>query len=85
MVSEEDFVSFSHYKSMGVNDPRGMASLDPRGLTGRIYVKTKYMSTGPHGFKEDFSHYKSTGANNPRGMASLGPRGLIRRIYVGDH
>ena len=29
MVSEEDFVSFPNYKSMGVNDPRGMASLDP--------------------------------------------------------
>ena len=35
---EEDFVSFSHYKSMGANDPQGMAGLDPRGLIGRIYV-----------------------------------------------
>ena len=35
---EEEFLSFSKYKSMGNNDPRGMASLDPRGLTGRIYV-----------------------------------------------
>ena len=35
---KEDFLSFSHYKSMGANDPRGMASLDPRGLIGRIYV-----------------------------------------------
>ena len=33
---EEDFLSFSHYKSMGANDPQGMASLDPRGLFGRI-------------------------------------------------
>ena len=31
-------LSFSHYKSMGANDPRGVASLDPRGLIGRIYV-----------------------------------------------
>ena len=35
---KEDFVSFSHYQSMGDNDPRNMASLGPRGLIGRIYV-----------------------------------------------
>ena len=35
---EEDFLSFSHYKSMGANDPLGMASLGPTGLIGRIYV-----------------------------------------------
>ena len=35
MVSEK---SFSHYKSIGANDPRGMASWDPRGLIGKIYV-----------------------------------------------
>ena len=47
---EEDFSSFSHYKSMGANDPRGIASLGPRSLIGRIYVgnhqallHTKYM------------------------------------------
>ena len=34
----EDFLSFSHYKSMGANDPRGVASLVPRGLIARIYV-----------------------------------------------
>ena len=33
---EEDFLSFSHYKSMGANDPWGVASLDLRGLIGRI-------------------------------------------------
>ena len=45
---------------MGTNDPRGMASLDPRGLIGRIYVghhkallHTKYISCGPHGFREE--------------------------------
>ena len=39
MVSEKKiFKSFSHYKSTGVNDPWDMASLDPRGLIGRIYV-----------------------------------------------
>ena len=34
----EDFFNFSHYKSMGANDPRGVASLGPSGLIGRIYV-----------------------------------------------
>ena len=45
---------------MGANDPRGMASLDPRGLIGRIYVgehltllHTKYISSGPHGIREE--------------------------------
>ena len=38
MVSEKIFLSFSHYKSNGANDPRGLASLDPRGFIGRIYV-----------------------------------------------
>ena len=92
---EEDFLSFSH-KSMEANDPQGIASLDPRGLIGRIYagdhlrlLHTKYISCGPHGFREEdflsFSHFKSMGANDPRGVASLDPRGLIDRIYVGDH
>ena len=35
---EEDFLSFFHYKFMGANDPRDVASLDPRGLISRIYV-----------------------------------------------
>ena len=39
MFSEKKvFLSFSHYKSMEANDPWGVASLDPRGLIGRIYV-----------------------------------------------
>ena len=39
MVSEKKiFLRFSHYKSMGANDSRGVASLGPRGLIGRIYV-----------------------------------------------
>ena len=36
MVSEKKI--FSHYKLMEANDPRGVASLDPWGLIGRIYV-----------------------------------------------
>ena len=78
--------------------PWGMASLVPRGLIGRIYVgdyytllHTKYISCGPHVFREDFlsffffSHYNFMGANNPSGMASLDPRSMIGRIYLGDH
>ena len=30
----EDFLSSSHYKSMGANEPRGMISLEPRGMVG---------------------------------------------------
>ena len=93
---EEDFLRFSHYKSIGANDPQGVASLDSRGLIGRIYVvnhytlpHTKYLSSGPHGFREEdflsFTHYKSMGANNPQGVANLDPTGMVGRIYVGDH
>ena len=54
VVSEEKVVlSFSYYKCMGANDPRGVASLGPRGLIGRIYVgdhltllHTKYVAVG---------------------------------------
>ena len=63
MISEKKiFLRFSHYKSMGANDSQGVASLDPRGMIGRIYVgdhytllHTKYISSGPHNFRgEDF-------------------------------
>ena len=33
----EDLFSFSHYKTMGANDPRGLVSLDIRGMVGRIF------------------------------------------------
>ena len=56
--------------------PWGVASLEPRGLSGRIYVgdhytllHTQYISCGPHGFREEdflFSHYKSMGVMTPR-------------------
>ena len=91
---EED-LSFSHFKSMGANEPRGVANLDPRGMVGRIYVgdhlmllHTKYLTSEPYGFREEdlsFSHFKSMGANEPRGVANLDPRGMVGRIYVGDH
>ena len=35
---EEDFLSFSHYKSMGAYDPWVVTNLDPRGMADRIYV-----------------------------------------------
>ena len=39
MVSEKKiFKVFSNYKSMGANEPQGVATLDPKGLIGRIYV-----------------------------------------------
>ena len=52
--------NFFPYKFMRANEPRGMANLDPRGTVGRIYVgdhltllQTKYLSSGPHGFREE--------------------------------
>ena len=38
MVSEKKIFFFCHYKSMGANDPQGMANLVPRGMVGSIYV-----------------------------------------------
>ena len=35
---KEDFLGFSHFKSMGANDPKDTANLDPRDMVGRIYV-----------------------------------------------
>ena len=78
-------------------DPWGVASLDTSCLIGRIYVgdhktllHTKYISCGPHGFREEdfffkFSFYKSMGTNDPWGVANLDPRGMVGRIYLGDH
>ena len=31
LLEKKIFLIFYHYKSMGANDPRGVASLDPRG------------------------------------------------------
>ena len=39
MLSEKKiFFSFSYCKSTGDDDPRGVANLDARSMTGRIYV-----------------------------------------------
>ena len=37
IVSEKNFFTFSYYKSMEANDPRGVANSDPRGMIGMIY------------------------------------------------
>ena len=46
--------------TMGDDDPRGMANLDPRGMIGRIYLEyhltllhTKYTGFKPCGFREE--------------------------------
>ena len=42
-------------------------------------LHTKYISSGPHGFREEdflsLSHYKSMGAYGPQDVANLDPRG----------
>ena len=51
-------------------------------------LQTKYISCGPHGYREDFlsfSHFKSMGAIDTPDIASLHPWGLNVMIYVGDH
>ena len=64
--------------SIGDDDPRGVANLDPSGMIGRISVEyhltllhTKYTSFRPCGFREeDFlkcsSHYKPMADNDAR-------------------
>ena len=40
---EEDFLRFFHYKSIGANDPRGVASLGTQGLDWQdMYETTKH-------------------------------------------
>ena len=67
--------------------PLGCGHLGPQGLNwqnlsrGPIHIatNTKYISRGPHGFREEdflsFSHYKSMGANDPRGRGQFGSQG----------
>ena len=58
--------------------PCGVTSLDPRGLIGWTYagdhytlLHTKYISSGPHGFREEyflsFTHFMSMGAISRHG------------------
>ena len=77
---EEDFLCFSHCKSMGANDPRGGAIFDPRGKIGRIYIEdhytllhTKYEGPWPCGFgEEDFFMFCPI---TPPGQGLYGPQG----------
>ena len=86
MVSEKNFYVFFHYKSMGAIDPHDMASLDPRGLIGKILLRSTKCCyiLNMYGFLS-FSNNKSMEAIDPQGVASFDPRGLISRIYVEDH
>ena len=60
MVSTKIFEVFP-IKSMGANEPQGVANLDPRCMVGRSYegdhlslLHTKYLRSGPYGFNENF-------------------------------
>ena len=61
MVYEKKiFFIFCYYMTMGDDDPRGVANLDPTGVIGMIYVEnhltllhTKYTSFRPCGFREE--------------------------------
>ena len=71
---------FSHCKSIGANDPRGGARIDPRGTRGTVgsiykedhytLLHTKYESSGSCGFgEEDFFMFY------PPGRGPYGPQG----------
>ena len=71
----EDFLCFSHFKSIGVNDPRAGAIFYPRGMVGRIYkeddyilLHTEYESSGRRRFFLCFSH-------DAPGWGLYGPQG----------
>ena len=82
--------------TMGDDDPRDMANLDPRGIIGRIYVEyhlillhTRYTSFRPCCFREEdlkcFSHYKPMvdyGAPGVRPIWTPGSRlaGIIKGL-----
>ena len=87
MVTEKIFKVISYIALYIHMTPCGVASLEPRGLIGRIYVgdhytllHTPYISCGPNGFREEdylsFLHYKSMGANDPWVHGQFGHQGL---------
>ena len=62
--NDENLIFFFDYNYMELISPGGMASLDPSGMVGRIYkgdhltlLNTKYLSSGPHGFRENLSFF----------------------------
>ena len=80
----------------GDDDPRGVANLDPSGMSCRIYVEyqltllhTKYTSFTPCGFREeDFKCFPIISLwhiMTPRGVANLDPRVTIGRNYKGAY
>ena len=82
--------------TIGDDDPRGVANLDPRGMIGRIYVEyhltllhTKYTSFRPCGFREEyfqmFPIMSPWQIMTPRGVANLDPRVTIGRNYKGAY
>ena len=94
MLSVKKILKFSLYKSMGANEPSGVANLDPRSMVGRIYVGDhltllNISKLWASWFQRrrfcKFSHYKSVRANEPSGVANLDPRSMVGRIHVGDH
>ena len=60
-MGANDPLGSGHISPWELMIPWGVASLDSRGLISRIYVGdhqtllyTKYISCGPHGFREEF-------------------------------
>ena len=84
-LREEDFFLFYYRRTMGDDEPRDVANLDPRGMIGRIYVEyhltllhTKYTSFRPCGFEKSFNvffHYKPMADNDAPGASLFGPQG----------
>ena len=80
--------------TIGDDDPRGVANLDPKGMIGRIYVEyhlklqhTKYTSFRPCGFREEdfksfFFLYKPMADNDAPGWGQFGPQGANRDLSV---
>ena len=83
---EEDFLSFSHYKSMGLHDPLGRGLFGPRGLDWQdlcrrplniaSYKVYKPWASLVSEKKIFFSYYKSKGYHEPLGRGQFGPQGL---------
>ena len=66
----EYFLCFSHYKSMGANDPWGGAIFDPRGMIGRIYIEDLWFE------EEDFfMSSPPPPPPPPPGQSPYGPQG----------
>ena len=66
---------------MGANNPSGGVIFDPRAMAGKIYkedhytlLHTKYVSSGPCGFREeDFLYFP----HDAHGAGPYGPQGHV--------